>query len=174
MKNQKLAFVVCSVILFGALCTRTIFAASTGTVAATVTAQNVSITVGDGTIAYGTMATNASKSTVFADLNDAQAATNSGNVTEDFYIKGSNSANWTLDTANSTTDHYIHKYCKASDINCLAPATNYTALTTSDQVLATGVAASGFKKFELQLTTPQTSSVFTSQSVDVTITAAAS
>src|SRR3989344_4500561 len=71
-------------------------AASTATVAATVTAENISVSVADGTVTYGTLASNTSKGTTVADLNDLQTATNNGNITESFNIKGQNSANWTL------------------------------------------------------------------------------
>ncbi len=144
-----------------------VFSATTASVAATVTAQNVSVTVADGTVAYGTLALNASAGT---NGSDTQTVTNNGNVAEDITIKGSNSANWTLDTANSTTDHYVHKFCTAT---CSSAPTNYTALTTSYATLGSNVAASGTQTFDLYLTTPQTSSVYTSQSVDVTVLAAA-
>lgn len=143
-------------------------AADTGTVAATVTVQSVSVTVTDGTIAYGTLAVNTS-----ADTNpaDTQTATNNGNITENLNIKGKDDSPWILDSANSTQDHYIHMFCIAT---CGTPPTNYTALTTSYQTLATGVVAtSGTQTFDLYITTPQSSSVYTQRSVDVTVQAIA-
>ncbi len=146
--------------------TGAVFAATTGTVAATVTVQNVSVTVSDGTVAYGTLALNTSAGT---NPTDTQTATNNGNITEDLNIKGSNSANWTLGgTAN--TDQYVHKFCTAT---CGSAPTNYTALTTSYQTLATGKAASGTQTFELYITTPTSSTNYTQQSVDVTVQAVA-
>ncbi len=120
------------------------------------------------------MGLNASKSTLASPgLADQQTVTNDGNVAEDFTIKGTNSAGWTLDSTNSTEDHYIHKFCIATCGTDASP-TNFTALTTSDQALGTGnVAAAGTQVFDLRITTPQTSSVYTSQSVNVTVTAAA-
>lgn len=144
------------------------WAATTGTVTATVTAQSIALTVADGSVAYGTIAAGASAGTNPSDL---QTVTNTGNVAEDFTIKGSNSANWTLDSSNVTSDHYIHRFCTAT---CGSAPTNYTALTTSYAALGAGnVAASGTQTFDLYLTTPQTSSVTTQQSVDVTVSAAA-
>lgn len=142
--------------------------ATTGIVTATVTAQNVSVTVSDGTISYGTLSLNASQGTV--GLTDTQTVTNNGNIAEDFTIKGQNSTNWTLDTTNVTLDHYIHRFCTTS---CSSPPTSYTALTTNYQTLATNIAASGTSPLDLYITTPQTSSVYTSQSVDVTVQATA-
>ncbi len=139
-------------------------AASEGTVAATVTVQNISVSVTDGTVAYGTLGTSAS-----ADTNpaDTQTATNNGNITENFNIRGQNSANWTLG-ATAGADTYVHKFCK---LTCGTPPTNYTALTTSNQTLATSVATSGTQTFDLEISTPTTSTNYTQQSVDVTVQA---
>ncbi|HXS15188.1 MAG TPA: hypothetical protein VN711_03605 [Candidatus Saccharimonadales bacterium] len=149
-------------------------ASTSATVTSTVTVQNVSVSVSSGTVSYGTLTTGASMSTLAAPgLADTQTVTNTGNVAEDFTIKGQNSANWTLDTTNSTLDHYIHKFCPASCGTNASP-TNFTALTTSYAALGSGnVAANGTQTFDLQITTPQTSDVFTSQSVDVTVLASA-
>jgi hypothetical protein len=145
--------------------TKITYASDTGTVTATVTAQNISLSVSSGTVTYGTLALNASKSTI--TLSDTQTVSNDGNVAEDFNIKGSNSANWTLDSDNSTQDHYIHEFSVNS-------GSDWTALTTNDQSLAINVAAtSGTADFDLQITTPQSSSVYTQQSVNVTVTAIA-
>ncbi len=143
-----------------------VYATSTATVTATVTVQNISVSISDGTVSYGTLGANSSAGT---NGSDTQTATNNGNVAEDLNIRGTNSANWTLDTTNSTTDHYIHRFCTAS---CASAPTNYTALTTNYQALGSGnVAANGTQTFDLYITTPQTSSVYTQQSVDVTVQA---
>lgn len=147
-------------------------AATTATVAATVTVQNVSVSVTDGSISYGTLALDSSKSTLSGGVNDQQTASNNGNVAEDLNIKGQNSTNWTLDTANTVTDHYIHKFCTATCGTEGSP-TNFTALTTNYATLATNVASSGSQTFDLRITTPQTSSVYTAQSVDVMVQAVA-
>ncbi|MBI2414888.1 hypothetical protein HYV31_03605 [candidate division WWE3 bacterium] len=144
-------------------------AASTATVAATVTLQNISVSVSDGTIAYGTLSSSSSKSTTPADLNDLQTATNNGNITEDFNIKGQNTAAWTL-AGSAGSEQYVHKFCTAS---CTTPPTNYTALTTSYQTLGTSIAASGTKTFDLQITTPSSTATYTQQSVDVIVQAVA-
>jgi hypothetical protein len=144
-----------------------VFAGSTSSVAATVTTQNISVAVTDGSVSYGTLAAGDSKSTIASDLNDTQTATNDGNVAEDFNIKGQNTANWTLG-ATSGTDQYSHKYCTGT---CGTPPTNFTALTTSYQTLASNKAASGTQTFDLQITVPSPSTVFTQQSVDVTVQA---
>lgn len=142
-------------------------AAGTGTVAATVTTQNISVAVSDGTVSYGVLGTNTSKSTIAADLNDLQTATNDGNVNEDFNIRGNNSASWTL-AAAAGADQYVHRFCTAT---CTSPPTNFTALTTSYQTLSNSETPAGTQTFDLQIVTPTSSTVYTQQSVDVTVQA---
>jgi len=141
------------------------YAANTATVTATVTVQNISLTVSDGSITYGTIAQNSSKST--CDLSDTQTVTNNGNVAETFNIKGQNSANWTL-AATAGSDQYVHKFATSS-----CPWTSGTALTTSYQTMATNVAVNATTTLNLQITTPNPSTVYTQQSVDVTVEAVA-
>lgn len=171
--TNNFIFYAVAAVLFISLITFTalpVFAASTGNVSATVTTQNISVTVTDGTVNYGTLDSNTSKSTIAADLNDLQTATNDGNVNEDLNIRGQNSANWTL-AAASGSDQYVHRFCTAT---CGTPPTNFTALTTSYQSLTTNAAPAGSQTFDLQITTPNPSTVFTQQSVDVTVQAVAS
>ena len=162
--------VLLSISLIGLLfLTAKVEAASSASVAATVTAQNISVTVSDGTIAYGIIPVNTSKSTIAADLNDLQTATNNGNVAEDLNIKGQDTAAWTLGgTAGSET--YVHQFCTAT---CTTPPTNFNALTTNYQTLATNIATSGTQTFDLRITTPTSTATFTSQSADVTVQAVA-
>lgn len=149
--------------------TASVRAASTASVTATVTVQNISVTVSDGTVTYGTMGVSTSGDTTASGLNDSQTATNNGNVTENVNIKGQNSANWTLGAA-AGVDTYAQKFCTT---NCDSSPT-WTALTTSYQTLASSIATSGTSVFDLQITTPTSSTNFTQQSVDVTVQAVAS
>jgi len=144
-------------------------AADSATVNATVTAQNISVSVASGTIAYGILPVNTSKSTIAADLDALQTATNTGNVAEDLNIKGANSAAWTLAAAPGA-EQYTHKFCTTT---CTTPPTNFTALTTNYQTLGTNIATSGTKTFDLQITTPTSTADFTPQNVDVIVQAVA-
>lgn len=154
--------------------TRSASAATTGSVTATVTAQNIAITVTDGSVAYGTLALGGTADTTSGSKNDTQTATNTGNVAETFTIKGSNSASWTL-SATAGSETYKHEFCTsgggAPDPCDSTPS--YTALTTNDQTLATGVAASGTQKFDLKVSVPTSTAATAAQNVDVTITASA-
>jgi len=164
---KSLIATICILGIVGLIIGTMVSAATEATVTATVTVQNIAVSVSDGIVAYGTLGQNSTKGTHSGDLNDLQTATNDGNVTEDFNIKGQNSTNWTLG-ATAATDVYVHQFCTST---CTTPPTNYTALTTSYATLATGIAASGNQTFDLYINTPNTSSVFTQQSVDVIIQA---
>lgn len=145
---------------------RIALAASTATVTATVTVQNVSVTVSDGTVAYGTLSTNSSSGT---NGSDTQTATNNGNISEGLNIKGQDTASWTL-SSSAGSDQYVHRFCTST---CGSAPTNYTALTTNYQTLSASVAANGTQTFDLHITTPTSSSSFTQQSVDVVVQAVA-
>lgn len=141
-------------------------AADTGSVTATVTLQNVSVSVTDGTVTYGTLGLNSSEDTTSGGINDSQTATNNGNVAVDLNIRGANSTDWTLGSS-AGNNTYRHRFCTS---NCDVSPT-WTDLTTNYNTLATNVAASGTQVFDLEITTPTTSSVYTEQSVNVTVQA---
>ncbi len=175
MKNitKHPARIVAEVLVLGGLLAGNVALASlTATVSATVTLQNISVTVADGSVSYGTLAANTTKTTLSGGLNDQQVATNAGNVAEDFNIKGQNSADWTL---NSTagTDQYVEKFCIATCGTEASPGAGFTALTTSYAALATNVAVSGTQAFDLLINTPTSSTHYSSQSVDVIVQAVA-
>ncbi|MSR85553.1 hypothetical protein EXS71_03940 [Candidatus Uhrbacteria bacterium] len=131
-------------------------------------ASVVSVTLtSDGVVSYGTLSAGASTSTISSQLNDTQIAKNDGDSAEDLNIRGQNSANWTLG-ATSGNNQYVHKFCTA---NCVNPPANFLALTTSYQVFINNLAVNGTQVFDLQITTPNPSNIFTQQSVDVMIQA---
>ena len=165
MKKQFIAS-ICILGLVGMVVATAVKAVDTASVGATVTVQNISVSVSDGVVAYGTLAVNTTKSTLAGELNDLQTATNDGNVTENFNIRGQNSANWTLG-ASAGADQYVHKFSTNS-------GTTWTALTTPGYLtLATGKTAGQTQTFDLQITTPTATTNYTQQSVDVTVQAVA-
>ena len=145
-----------------------VLAGTTATVTATVTVQNISLSVADGSAAYGVLGSNTTKSTCTSELNDAQTVTNDGNVAENFNIEGQNSANWTL-AATAGSDQYVQKFATST----CSTFSGGTALTTSYVTAATNVAASATSTLNLQINTPNPSSFFTQQSVDVLLQAVA-
>lgn len=140
-------------------------AADTASVTATVTVQNISVSVSDGSVAYGTLALNSSAGT---NGTDTQTATNDGNVTVDFNIRGYDTAAWTLAGTNGA-NQYVHRFCTTS---CASAPTNYTALTTSYQTLAASKATSATQTFDLHITTPTSTATYAQQSADVLVQAA--
>lgn len=148
-------------------------AADTGAVAATVTAQSISLSVVDGGVSYGTLGVGSTKNTTNAgtNLDDSQIVTNTGNVSENFNIKGMNSTSsgvgWTL-ASSPGANTYTHKFC---NVNCDASPTwgplsiGYTELSTS-----IGVGNSA-PPFDLQIYTPTSTTDYNEQTVSVTVQA---
>ena len=139
-------------------------ASDQGFVTATVTVQNISVSMEDGDIEYGILALNSSASPVGDETQDA---TNDGNVAINLEIRGQNSGSWTLAGTNGE-NQYVHRFCTAT---CGSPPTNFTALTTGYQTLSTGVATSASTEIFFHLTTPTTSASYTEQEVDVQVLA---
>jgi hypothetical protein len=164
--TELVVSVMASTLVFGSSIVQ---AASSANVTATVTIQNVSVTVSDGSVSYGTVSSGGTADTTSSGVNDSQTATNDGNVSEDLNIRGANSTNWTLG-ATAGTDQYVHSFCTS---NCdVSPA--WTALTTSNQTLSSGVSASGTQVFDLEFSAPTSSTTFDQESLTVTVQAAAS
>jgi hypothetical protein len=165
---KSLIATLCTLGVVGMVIGAAVLGATEATITATVTVQNISLSVSDGSIAYGVLPTGYSKST--CDLNDTQTVTNDGNVAEDFNIKGQNSQNWTLGSTPGS-EVYVHKFATSSCeyINWdTAPA-----LTTSYQTMATNVAQNATTTLNLRITTPTTTNHYTEQDVSVTVMAAA-
>lgn len=168
---KKVLSLMAILALVGAVLGPGIFAAETANVTATVTVQNVAITVEDGNIAYGILVAGGTKDTTTHGVDDSQTATNTGNVTEDFSIRGfdvSTGCSWTLANTQGT-ETYFHKFCTA---NCDSSPT-WTALTTSYQTLASGVAVGGTQVFDLQIGVPTSTTCTVQATVTVTVLAAA-
>lgn len=160
--SRQLMATICILGLVGMIVGVAAKAVNEATVAATVTVQNISVTVTDGTVAYGVVVAGESKDTLTPA--DHQTATNNGNVTETLNIRGTNSAAWTLaDTASGATN-YKHEFSKTGSF----PG---TALTLINQTLASGVAKDGSQVFDLKITTPPSAADFTQQSVNVIVQA---
>ena len=127
----------------------------------------VSVTLtSDGTVAYGTLDNNTSKSTI--ELSDSQIAQNDGNITEDFNIKTSTAiggTGWTLG-ASPGSDIFKHEFSTNA-------GSNWTTFTTADvyQTLATGVAVSGTKTIDLRLTSPNPATDGVQKTITITVQA---
>ena len=146
-------------------------AATTSTVAATVTPQNISVTVSDGTVAYGTVDLSSAQDTTASGVNDSQTATNDGTVNEDFNITSTNATGGTAWTLAGTigADQYKHSFCTST---CDATPT-WTAITTAGNyhALAGTVTPNGTSVFDLKIETPSSTTDYVQKSITVTVQA---
>lgn len=166
MKKRILALVAV-LALIGVLLPAAVFAADTGTVSCTVSAVLVSVTVTDGSIAYGTLGLGANITTIA--LADTQTATNNGTVAEDFNIKSSNATriggtDWTLVTTSPGSNQFKHEF----SINS---GSNWTAMTNSYASLKTNVASNSSQTFDLRITMPGSTSDYLQHTITVTVQA---
>lgn len=181
MKNLKIEvnFRLKRLLLIGALAPVVFagqaMAATTGTVAATVTPQNISVSVSDGSVAYGIVDLSTTRDTTSGGVNDTQVATNDGNVAEDFNIRSTDATGgtgWTL-AGSIDADQFVHSFCTTgggSPDPCDATPT-WNAMSTSYSSLAGSVAVSSTRAFDLKLDTPSSTSDYLQKSITVTIQA---
>lgn len=165
MKKRILA-VVAVLALVGALVPAIVFAAE-ATVTCTVSAVLVSVTVTDGSVAYGTLALGANTTTLA--LADTQTATNNGTVAEDFNIESSNATrgggtNWTLVTTTPGSNEFKHEFSTNS-------GSSWAAMTTSYQTLKSNVLSSSNQTFDLRITMPSSTSDYLQHTITVTVQA---
>lgn len=151
----------------------------TAEVTATVTVQQVALTVTPGTVAYGTLATSGTKDTTSGGVNATQQANNTGNVNVDFDVMGidvTGTCTWELADTQSS-EQYFHKYCTTGagspDPCDTTPTWNAMNEDTYTE-FATGIAPSGNKRFDLQIGVPSSTTCMTEVNVNVWVQASAS
>lgn len=177
MIHRKLA-VGAMLAISGLVCTQTAEAANPATITVTVTIQNLSVSV-SGPIAFGTV--NAGTITVGSDSSEV---TNDGNATETYSLDVSDPAGWASVQAATGADEYaLHAQFNATQPTAVSFTYANHALTTTpvasgaskfagDQT-GLSVPASGVRYLWLKFEAPSSSTVFTQQSITVTVTAAA-
>jgi len=127
------------------------------TVTATVTGQSVSMTVSPTSIDYGTVPFESSQSSLAAAGGPITfTATNTGNVNEDFLVRGTDATGsgftWTLQNgafacgSPTNNNKFRHSVAPVSQ-----PA---IFLTTADDFLATAVAPAGSQPFNSEIYMP--------------------
>lgn len=142
-------------------------AATESNVTATVTVQNISVSVADGNVTFGTLGLDTPKDTTSSGVDETQIATNDGNITETFNIKGDDSGtSWTLGS-NAGNEIYANDFC----ITDCDGTPVWVELSTSYVELKAGVASSGTQDFDLRINTPTVTSVFTEQTIGVVVQA---
>jgi hypothetical protein len=144
-------------------------AETTGTVTATVTAQNISVSVdnGDG-VDFGTIGVGSTANTTTAGVNDSTTATNNGNVIEDFSVKADDSTNWNL-AATAGSEDYTMQYCVTTCDS--SPVWADVGISPSYVEFDDTVSVSGTSVFDLQVGTPTSTTEYGEQTITVTVLA---
>jgi len=121
--------------------------------------------VGDGVVDYGNLSAGLAQNTTAGGVDDSQTATNNGNIAEDFNIKTSTPAGWTLG-ASPGTDIFVHEFSTNG-------GSNWTKFSTPDiyQTLVSNIAASSSQLFDLRLTAPNPSTSAAQKTVTITVQA---
>lgn len=137
-----------------------VLATTEGTVSATVTPQLISVSVSPTTVDYDILDVSTSDSSRTTAESAAITATNDGNITETFNIKGSNatggSTSWTLSSTPAATgtvagDRFAHRFDEGATFTDAEAA----ALdSVSYKQLKDGVTTSGTADFVLQMNMP--------------------
>ncbi len=145
---------------------------TTADVSATVTAELISVSVLDGSVAYGILAVNISEDTV--TLNDTQVVTNDSNVLADLGVKSSDAVGgtqWNLAATNAALDDFTHESSPDGSNWTLFNADNssYTTLGTGN-IAASG----GTQNLDLRIKTPTSVTDNILKTITVTVLATAS
>lgn len=172
MKNKKifLSIFVLFSFLFNFLIGAVRAATLTDTVEATVTAQNISVSVDNLSIAFGTIGVGSSANTTTGagGVNDSSIATNDGNITEKFNIKAGDSTNWALDTT-AASEKYTMKSCVT---NCdSSPAWTSVGIEPAYATLVASIGIGGTQPFDLEVGTPTSTASYGEQTITVTVQA---
>jgi hypothetical protein len=183
MKKIIMALVLAT-ILTSTLLPATAFAASTGTVTATVTAGTISVTVSDGTVSYGTLPLDTVKNTAQYDATNNTAGMSTpqtqtidipDGVTVDMSIKTSNavgsSQDWTVGGSRGS-ETYTHAYNVADAAYAGgSPGPTFTmwGAADTDATVATSV-TDATKYLELEIGLPQTTTDMGAHDITVTVT----
>jgi len=145
-------------------------AATTGTVAATVTAVIYSVNVTNaGGVAFGSVAQGSTQDTTSTGVDDSTTATNNGSVAEKLSIKAGNSTDWTIDTVTTTAEHYKMNFCVS---NCdTTPSWSAVGVDPAYSTLVASIAKDASQVFDLQIGTPDSTAATGQQALTVTILA---
>ena len=157
MKNPVI--LILSLIVLVLLLVGPVWGTTTGTINVTVTPKLISLSVSPSSYSYGTLGLSETATTTIPF-----AVENTGNVDEDFDVKGFDTADWLLGEP-AGADIYQHDWKNMS-------GGGYTALTKSAGVsAATSVGTGNSENFKFQLHTPTSSDATDTQSPNVTFTA---
>jgi len=172
---KKLLATICILAMVGMMVGVIAKAVDEKSVTATVTVQQIAISIAPGTVGYGTLALSGTKDTTSGGTNETQTVTNNGNVNVDLDIKGTTATSqctWTL-AATQGDNQYFHKYCNTGsgtpDVCDTGPT--WTALTTTYAQFDTAVIPTGTSKFDLQVGVPSTTTCSVAENVNIWVQA---
>ncbi|MFH1970767.1 MAG: hypothetical protein ABIJ05_00060 [Patescibacteria group bacterium] len=175
MKKYKILSVfIITIVVFAFSFVKIARGLTEGTVNATVTAKNIACSLSNATIAYGTIALSGTQNTTAQGLNvTSPVANNTGNVAENFLIKGTDSAAWTLELTVGA-NQYVHEVCIGSggspdpcDTGGTPVWTKMNADTNTE--FAHEVAGAGNQTFDLKISVPSSSASYDEQTVNATV-----
>lgn len=136
--------------------------AATDTIEVTVTLQNISVSVSPASWDMST--TPIAPGAIV--VKDPCIATNNGNVQEDLTIAVADSTNWTAGAAKGVNVF-------AMDLGPAGGPSYTTNIITAGVTLTNDLAKDGLYNFGLEFNAPTAGSVFTTQTIIVTVTAVA-
>lgn len=144
-------------------------AGTTDTIAATVTAQNITVSVDRASVGFGVIGVGTTMATNSSGVNETSTAHNDGNTTEKFNIMAGNSTNWTLNSiaAGST---YAMQFCVAADCDA-SPTWSMVGIDPAYATLNASIGAGLTQPFDLLMMAPTSTSNYDQQSITVTIQA---
>ena len=155
----RLASLLILVIIASSLSTSRVHAATPveQTVTATVTGQSVSMTVSPTSIDYGTVPFETSRTSLAApDGAVTFEATNTGNVPEDFLVRGSAATgsgfSWALETGAISCESPSNSNKFRHSVTPVGGSSQF--LTTGDDILATAKAPSDTQSFTSEIYMP--------------------
>ena len=165
-KMKSLIASICILGLVGMVVGVAVQGADTAPVSATVTPKLITVSVSPGTVAYGILGTNTTTSTIPAELDQTQTATDGSNVDVALNIKSSDAVGgtpWEL-AAAAGENAFVHKF-KGGD------AADWTQLPVDNTTYATLDAkpAAGSVAFDLQITTPTITTDYVLKTITVTV-----
>ena len=145
-------------------------------VSATVTPQNISVSLNASSVNYGVLDLSASDASRTVALSSTFIATNGSNVPADFVIRGTDTDNgWILNFSPASAgivgaDQFVHRF----DADATFTDGTAKALSTSNLDLGLAIPVGDTQDFVLQMNMPTSSGDASSvQSSTVTITATA-
>lgn len=173
MKNKKLSlfvFIIFSLVFYNFLVRVVRAATITDTVEATVKAQNISVTVDNTNIDFGTIGVGSSANTTGA-ANETSIATNDGNIIEKLNIKAAIAGtDWTGGTT-ADDEVYTMGFCVAADCDA-SPSWSTVGFVSSYETLVASIGIGSTQPFDLQIGTPTITAHYTTQTITITVQAA--